>query len=335
MKILVIGPSWIGDMVMTQSLFKLLKERHPDALIDVMAPQWSLPVLDRMPEVDDTSVMPVGHGQLHLKQRYVLGRQLQKNAYQQAILIPNSLKSALIPFWAKIPKRTGWLGEMRWGLLNDVRYLDKKCYVSSVQRFTALALDKDEVLPENWQKPCLQISSAALNDSLSTFNLKQDNGSILALCPGAEYGPSKRWPISHFSQLATEKIKQGWQVWLFGSAKDKPLADEIVQYQPACTNLVGKTNLGQAIDLLSIASAVVCNDSGLMHIAAALNRPLVALYGSTHPTKAPPLTEGAESLYLNLECSPCEKRECPLGHTQCLVDIKPAQVHEAIDRIIS
>lgn len=328
--ILIIGPSWVGDMVMAQSLFIRLKQLNPDCRIDVLAPAWSLPLLERMPEVRSGISMPLNHGEFGLLTRIKLGVQLRSVAYQQAIVLPNSWKSALIPFFANIPLRTGYLGEARWGLLNDARPLDKHRLKMTVQRFLALGEEaRQQQLPQV-NAPRLSISNQQQDNILQKFNLTQ-NQPILALCPGAEYGPAKRWPAQHFARVAQEKQAQGWQVWLFGSGKDNDIAEEINTLSGGiCRNFAGQTTLGEAVDLLSLAQVVVSNDSGLMHIAAALDKKLIAVYGSSDPGFTPPLNPQATIVYLNLECSPCFARQCPLQHTRCLTEIAPQTILDAI-----
>lgn len=330
-KILIIGPSWVGDMVMAQSLFIALKQQQPDCLIDVLAPAWSLPLLERMPEVRHGIAMPLGHGQFALRERMRMGRQLQTQGYAQAIVLPNSWKSALIPFFARIPKRTGYLGELRWGLLNDARRLDKQRLTMTVQRFVALAGPQSTQSLPPYLPPKLAIDAEQQQQVLAKFAVSRDD-KILALCPGAEYGPAKRWPVAHFAELARHKINQGWQVWLLGSGKDQAVAEQIKQQLPdTCRDFTGQTSLAEVVNLLSLADVVVSNDSGLMHVAAALDKPLIALYGSSDPGFTPPLHERAKILSLQLACSPCFKRECPLGHLNCLTQLSPAQVLAAFD----
>lgn len=331
-KILIVAPSWVGDMVMAQTLFKLLKQHSPNSHIDVLAPGWTRPLLERMPEVDDTLDLPFGHGQIRLNARHQLGVQLRSKYYDHAILLPNSFKSALVPFWARIPRRTGWLGEMRWGLLNDVRILNKKALPLMIQRFAALAFAANEALPQDLPYPSFQVSEHGVNTALDQHQLHDSQGQpILALCPGAEFGPSKRWPASYFAQIAKHYLQQGWSVWLFGSAKDQAFSLEIQALTShGCVDLVGKTALSEAVDLLSLSRAVVTNDSGLMHIAAALQKPLVALYGSTSPQVTPPLFTKARILSTGIECRPCFKRECPVLHHKCMQDLLPGRVLQAL-----
>lgn len=325
--ILIIGPSWVGDMVMAQSLFIALKQQYPDCEIDVLAPAWTRPLLERMPEVRAAIDMPVTHGMFAWKLRRQLGMSL-RGQYQQAIVLPNSWKSALIPWFAKIPKRTGWRGEMRYGLLNDLRQLDKQALPLMVERFVSLALPAEKAKQKpNWQLPAMVAGNVIgdLNPPLMTDQQR------LILCPGAEFGPAKQWPVSHYAELAEHFLQQGWQVLIMGSKADKKVAGEIVgavgkELRGQLFNVAGKTQLAEAIDLLATANQVVSNDSGLMHIAAALNKPLLAIYGPTSPAFTPPLSKTAEIVQIPVDCGPCFKRICPEGHHKCMLDITPQQI---------
>ncbi len=326
-RILIVGPAWVGDMVMAQSLFKVLKQQFPEAAVDVLAPAWTGPVLARMPEVRRAHTLPFAHGELKLVERYRIARRLRAERYDWAIVLPNSFKSALIPFWANIPRRTGYRGELRRGLLNDVRKLDKKLLPQTVQRFVALGVSEDAALPPRILFPQLYISSGSAQAALAALPLERPSQPLLALCPGAEYGPAKRWPTGYFAEVARTKIAQGWRVWIFGSTNDNAIAAEIcAQAGEGCIDLSGRTSLDQAIDLLSLADMVVSNDSGMMHVAAALGRKLVAVYGSSDPSVTPPLSKDVRVVWLKLACSPCFARECPLTHLNCLREIKPERV---------
>lgn len=333
-KILVVGPSWVGDMVMAQSLFKVLRERDSSCQIDVLAPVWSRPLLERMPEVHAAIDLPLGHGEFGFGKRKRLGHQLREEGYDRAILLPNSWKSALAPWWAKIPQRTGWLGEARLGLLNDWRRLDKSRLKMTVQRFTALGYPKEwKELPAT-PPPKLQVKVVDIQAAMVALGLEKGRRPVLALCPGAEYGSAKRWPHSYFGELAQRFLAREWNVWLFGSEKDRPICGEVNTIAGGrCQDLSGRTSLAQAVDLMAMADAVVSNDSGLMHVAAALDRRLVALYGSSDPGFTPPLNKRSIVLRLGLSCSPCFKRDCPQGHLNCLRQLGVERVIQAIDEL--
>ncbi|MFQ5911990.1 MAG: lipopolysaccharide heptosyltransferase II [Nitrospinota bacterium] len=331
-KILIVGPAWIGDMVVAHSLVKLLKARRPEAVIGVLAPPWPEPLLARMSEVHEAIRMPLGHGQLALGLRWRLGRELRARHYEHAIILPNSFKSAFVPFAAGVRRRTGFLGELRWGLLNDIRALDEKALPRVVDRFNTLGLEPGEPLPSETPQPRLQVHPENAAAVLRRLNREAPKDPVLGLCPGAEYGPAKRWPVEYFAEVANAKLGEGWQVWLFGSEKDSSLTGAIQALTDGrCLDLGGRTRLAESIDLMGLTTTVVTNDSGLMSVAAALGKRVIAIYGSTDPGLYPPLSQKATSLRLDLECSPCAKRECPFGHYRCLRDLKPELVLDALE----
>ncbi|WP_432803984.1 lipopolysaccharide heptosyltransferase II [Chitinibacter mangrovi] len=317
---------------MAQPMYARLKQRYPSAQIDVLAPAWTRPLHARMSEISEAIDAPFGHGELKLRERWKLARQLKARGYDQVIVLPNSIKSALLPAFAGIAVRTGWVGEMRYGLLNDIRTLDPIKLPQMVQRFYSLADEKDAPRISVIPHPVLTISEASRAAALAKLGLSTDKP-IIAICPGAEYGPAKRWPAKHAAELASQLIADGAQVWLFGSGKDNEICAEIAALAPQVINLAGKTSLAEAIDLLSLSHVAVCNDSGLMHVVAALGRPLVAVFGSSSPSFTPPLTLKAKIVTLDLECSPCFERVCPLGHMDCLNKLTPDYVMKALKEI--
>lgn len=324
-KILVVAPSWVGDAVLAQPLLRRLHERRPGLVLDVLAPPWTAPILKRMPEVHEVIEHALRHGEFKVGERYRMGRKLSRAGYHQAIILPNSLKAALVPLFAGIPLRTGFVGEMRRGILNDARRLSKERFPLMVERFALLAERPGARLERPVPFPSLTVTDTARHATLTRLGL-EPRRPVAALCPGAEYGPAKRWPAAHFAELA-RKLGRDFEVWLVGSPRDEAMGEEIRGASgDACLNLCGKTSLDEAIDLLAGAALVVTNDSGLMHVAAALGRPLIALYGSSSPGFTPPLSERARVIKLDLPCSPCFKRECPLGHFKCMNDLTPDQV---------
>lgn len=333
--VLVVGPAWVGDMVMAQTLFIELARRRRGLCIDVIAPAWTLPLLERMPQVRRAIPLQVQHGELQLVNRWRAGWRLRTTGYTQAIVLPNSWKSALVPYAAGIGRRTGFFGEGRYGVLNDIRRLDKRLPPTTVERFVALGVDAGLPLPRPLPRPKLEIDAAARTSLLDKQGLDPARGPVVAMAPGAEYGPAKRWPVAHFVTVAKSLLARGVQVWLFGSQKDRAQTDEIHKATGnRCVNLAGETSLGEACDLLSVAELVITNDSGLMHVAAALDRRLICIYGSSDPRFTPPLTERATVLTLGLDCSPCFERTCPLGHTNCLNQLTPDRVLAAVTGVL-
>jgi heptosyltransferase-2 len=329
--LLLVGPSWVGDLMMAHSLILVLAQREPQPAVDVLAPEWSLPLLARMPKVRTGIALPLGHGELGWGKRRTLGLALS-GRYHQAIVLPNSCKSALIPYFAKIPQRTGFSGELRYGLLNDRRHLDTRATPQLVQRFVALGLPADAPLPPI---PAPKLQPESPLPLLARLGLSLPDAPLLALCPGAEYGLAKRWPPERYAELARHYLARGYAVWVFGSGKDAAVGDAVTAAAPGCVNLCGQTALSEAVDLLALATVVVTNDSGLMHVAAALARPLVALYGASDPGYTPPLGTRARVLCDPPACAPCFQRECRYGHYDCLMRLSTAQVREAVDALVA
>ena len=332
-KILVVAPSWVGDAMLTQPMLARLKLRHPGCHIDLFAPPWTEALYRQMPEVHDVIINPFPHGELQWGDRKRIGRELQAKNYDQAIVLPNSFKSALVPHYARIPVRTGYVGEMRQMLLTDARKLDKQELPLMVERYAQLAEPPNFPLDRPIPMPRLLVRDEQKQRTLQRLNLSLDKP-VAIFCPGAEYGPAKRWPIPYFAEVAQRLKTHGFSVWMLGASKDKEIADKIVSLgNHEARNLCGETDLGEAIALLSCASIVVSNDSGLMHLAAALDRPMVALFGSSSPQFTPPLSSKAQVMQLELKCSPCFKRECPLGHFDCMMKLTPDLVWQKIEKM--
>lgn len=332
-RLLIISPNWIGDAVMAQPLLQLLRQQQPEAAIDVLAPGWVAPVWRAMAETDTVIEAPFRHGALQLRERWAFAQQLRRRGYSAAYVLPNTLKFALIPWLAGIPKRVGYRGEMRYGLLNAVHRDERRPKRPMVSFYAALAEPPIAVAPrpDALPRPALVASAAQQTHALEHAGLDAARP-LLVFAPGAEFGSAKRWPAAHFAALANIALARmpGMQVALLGSGKDRPVCDEIVALAPAARNLAGSTSLDQAIALIAASDAVVSNDSGLLHIASALNRRIVALYGPTDPAHAPPFSDVAQSLWLHLECSPCRQRECPLGHHNCMRQMTPDMVWQPL-----
>lgn len=329
-KILIVAPAWVGDAVMSLALIHRLRQQSPQTSITVLAVAWCTAVYKMCDDVNTVIPFYVGHGVLDLKTRWQYAKQLGAEKFDRAYILPNSWKSALIPFLARIPKRIGFLGEGRWGLLTE--WHKKPAYPLLVDRYQSLTGGETPFMrPHLSIKPNFDYQKSLLDRLQATVDAP-----ILAFCPGAEYGPAKRWPTTSYAKVAKHFIEQGWQIWLFGSPKDIPVAAEITENikGQGIVNWVGHTTLEEAIYLLSLAKVALTNDSGLMHVACALKVPTVALFGSSTPAYTPPLSDKASILYLHVECSPCFKRVCPLPapkHMQCLEGISPEQVIQEIE----
>ena len=327
--LLIVGPAWVGDMVMTHTLVLKLLQANPHANIDMLGPKWSLPIVARMPGIRRGISADFPHGKALLKDRRHLGHQLRSHHYDCAYIIPNSFKSALVPWFANIPNRIGWLGEMRWPLLTQTRRLDKQQLPLMVQRIATLTdLSKPDRTPPSPQMRVTESDQVHVRDTFGLAALTP----ILALCPGAAFGPSKQWKLSGWCSVAKQYLQMGWRVLLLGSPADQHFCAQIKTNVPGILDMSGKTALAEAVDILSIASGVISNDSGMMHIAAALGVPQVAVYGSSDPTFTPPLNENARIVRQPTECAPCFKRTCPLGHHDCMEKVQVADVLEQLEK---
>lgn len=326
---LVIAPQWIGDAVMTEPLLRRLAARGERLTVGALP--WVAPVYRAMPQVAEVIEFPFAHGGLQFKARRTLARQIT-GRFDVAYVLPNSLKSALLPFLASIAKRVGYLGEARVGLLTHRLKNPPKGQRPPMVAFYS-ALSGESGIEAD--RPRLQVDTAQCDSVLHKLGLAR--GGYYVFVPGAEYGPAKRWPARRFAELAQQLDAP---VLLLGSGKEAALGAEIVSLATGadCRNLAGATSLTEAFGLIAGARRVVTNDTGLMHVAAALDVPQVALFGSSSPRHTPPLSERARVLWLKddpayqppLDCAPCFQRECPLGHLRCLNDISAARVRQAL-----
>jgi heptosyltransferase II len=317
---LIIAPQWIGDAVMTEPLLRRLRARGERLTVGALP--WVAPVYRAMPQVDEVIEFPFQRGGLQLKARRALGKQME-GRFDAAYVLPNSLKSALLPFLASVPRRVGYLGEARVGLLTH-RLKNPKNKPPMVAFYSALS-GEPGVADD---RPRLQLDAAFVQATLERHGLQA--GRYVVMAPGAEYGPAKRWP--HFGALAG---LLAMPVLLLGSGKEAELCEAICAAAPErCRNLAGKTALLEAFALIAGAGQMVSNDSGLMHVAAAFGVPQVALFGSSSPLHTPPLNDKARVVWLKqdpdyqppLDCAPCFERECPLGHFRCLNDVSAERV---------
>ena len=337
-RVLIISPNWIGDAIMAQPLLQLLRLRYPDVAIDVLAPAWVAPVWQAMEEVNQVHESTFKHGKLQLKDRWTMAKFLRTLNYDQAYVLPNTLKFALIPWLAKIPERIGYLGESRYGLLNVIHYDDKR-HPRPMMAFYAALIDKpDGNIEGRFESlhPRLHVDEKAVDAVKKKLNLEKGT-MIVAFAPGAEFGSAKRWPVSHFSALAARIIQcyPGTQIVLLGSKKDNDVCEAIHSNVPGTLNLAGKTSLKEAVALIAGIDLLVTNDSGLMHVASAFDLPVVALYGSTDYRHTPPFSSQSYIMSLDLDCAPCQKRECPLGHHNCMEKLIPSLIYEKVKEIVT
>lgn len=325
MNALVIAPQWIGDAVMSEPLMRALAERGER--LAVAALPWVAPVYHAMPQVAEVIELPFAHGRLDWSARRRIARSL-RGRFDRAYVLPNSLKAALIPFFARIPKRVGYHGEGRYLLLNE-RLANPDGRPPMVAFYRALA-----GVPPAEDSPQLSFSETRLHEATGRLGLAPQGYWVFA--PGAEYGPAKIWPANHYAELARSLHAQhGLPVLLLGSGKEAVLCGEIAHAAPGiCQVLAGKTSLIDAMTLIAAARGVVSNDSGLMHVAAAFRVPQVAVFGSTSPEHTPPLSPRARVLWLRdelkLDCMPCFERTCRYGHYQCLTGVPAGRVETAL-----
>jgi heptosyltransferase-2 len=328
-RILVIGPSWIGDMIMAQSLFMRLRARLPHAQIDVLAPRATGQLTTRMPEVNAAIDLPIGHREFALSARRRTAASLRERGYDQVIVLQRSVKAALVPWLAGIGQRTGYRGEMRYGLINDTRTLDKARYPRKVEHYALLGLAQDGDALGELALPKLAIDHEQ-RDALVAEHALDTTRAAIGFAPGAAFGGAKQWPATHYARLAAELDARGIATWIFGSAADREPAAQIAAAAPKHgVNLCERTSLIDIADIASLTRAVVGNDTGVMHLAAATAPRVLGLYGSTDPDYAPPLAPAEARFWLGLACSPCRERQCPLGHTACMRDIPVADVLRA------
>lgn len=323
---------------MAQPLLQLLRQQYPQHAIDVLAPTWVAPVLKAMREVDTVFETSFKHGELQLRERFRFARLLRQRGYEAAYILSNTLKFALLPWMAGIKKRVGYKGENRYGLINVMHFDNRSKPRAMVPFYAALAFAPTQRLAEifpNILTPHLFVSddvrcAAVLKAGLSITR------PLICFSPGAEFGSKKRWPVSHFAELAKRVLGQNpdIQIALLGSIKDVAICVEIKKLCPQVHQLAGKTSLDQAISLISASIAMVGNDSGLLHIASALNRPALAIYGPTDPDHAPPFSDISHSFSLRLKCAPCKQRECPLGHHDCMQKLSPDLVWPHLQSIM-
>ena len=323
-KILIIPQNWLGDVVMSQTLLKKVKSENPNAIIDILVNSTFIDLVERMPEVNRAIVLDCGHKELGFFKRLSLAKKIRGD-YDQSIVLSRSIKSALIPYMAKIPIRTGELGESRYILINDLRKFTKEDRRKTAFRYVSMFSKEEEVLDKKFY-PSLKLDSKnikILSDKYK-INLKKK---IIIFAPGAAFGQSKMWPVERFKELG-QKLNKDFLILILGSENEKKIGDKIVSNKNMI-NLCGKTSIAEATDLMHISEFCVSNDSGLMHLASATSTKSISIYGATSPELTPPLTNNKEIHYKGLPCSPCFEKICKYGHYNCLVEIHAEDVFKS------
>ena len=324
-KLLIIPQNWLGDIVMSQTLLKKIKSNNPKTSIDILVNSSLKNLVERMPEINKVIILDCNHRELGLFKRLRLAKEIKKSSYDRSIVLSRSLKSSLIPYFAKIPIRTGELGELRYLLINDLKEFSKESRRKTASRYISMYSDNNEKLSENYY-PSLDSNSENIKNLSEKYDLKKDE-KVIIFAPGAAFGPSKMWPVNKFRELG-KKLNNDFKILILGSNNEKSIGNDIVTNKNM-VNLCGKTSIADAVDLMHISKFCVSNDSGLMHLAAATNTKSISIYGSTSPDFTPPLTKNKDIHYKGMSCSPCFEKKCKYGHYNCLVDIHSDDVFKS------
>jgi heptosyltransferase-2 len=328
--ILIVPYMWIGDFVRCHTVVRLLKARYPAAPVDVLATANVAPLADYQPGVRRAVVFDLPRKRLALAKHRALAALLRAEGYGRALIMPRTWKSALAPWLAGIPERVGFLGEFRLGLLSDVRG-GEKTLPRMVDRCAALTLPRDAALPTDWPLPQLAVPAEEVGRWKEQRGLAGDTRKAIALAPGA-VGPSKRW--AYYAEAAANLVAQGFSIWITGGPMEREAAAAIAAQNPSYIKDLTGTDLRQAILALAAADAVLSNDSGLLHVAAAIGTPTVGIFGPTSPWHWAPLNPIAEVIETetDVSCRPCHKPVCRYGHHRCMRDIPPGRVVKAVIR---
>lgn len=323
-KILIIPQNWLGDIVMSQTLLKKVKSENPNTKIDILINSTFKSLVERMPEINEAIILDCKHKELGILKRLNLAKEI-KGSYNQSIILSRSIKSALIPYLAKIPIRTGELGESRYILINDLKKFSKENRRKTALRYVSMFSKKEEALKEKYF-PSLKSDPENIKFLSDKHKLNQDK-KIVIFAPGAAFGPSKMWPAENFKKLG-EKLNKKFFILILGANNEKRIGDKIITNENMI-NLCGKTTITDVIDLMHISEFCVSNDSGLMHLASATNTKSISIYGATSPELTPPLTNNKKIHYRGISCSPCFEKKCKYGHYNCLVKIQAEDVFKS------
>lgn len=285
--VLIVPYVWIGDFVRCHSVVKLLRSDAPDRPVDIISSTLCAPLADFMPGIRQAIVIDLPRRRLGVALQRRLAERLREGRYAQALVMSRKWKAALAPWLAGIALRTGFAGEFRFGLLNDVRFGERKL-PRMIDRMGALALPKGANLPGEWPLPELKVPADEVARWREKRGLAADGRPIVTLSPGA-VGAGKAWPVGHYGELARALVQDGASVWVLGGPNETPLAKQITDAAGHLVRDLTGTDLRNAILALAAADAAVTNDSGLMHVSAAIGTPTIAIFGPTSPWHWKPL----------------------------------------------
>lgn len=333
-RILLIGPDTVSHLLCTQALCIQLLAHYPNARIDIVASESLSGLINSIPQIQTHFPLETQNKKLSVKNIFKLVKKLKPEAYQQAIVLTDNYRPALLSWLTRIRSRIGFGSLIRLGLLNDIRTSNAEQYDLLIQRYVSLAYHAHD--PDAAQKiptPKLEVQDDTVKNTCHRYQL-HDHKPILIICPGSPLGDTHRWPAKYFAAVANVKLDAGWQVWLIGHNSDQPYAAEIqTRTQKPCIDFTGRLNLEETIALLSIGKQVVTNESEWMHIASVLNKPTIAIYGAHHPSLEPPLSKYTKVVSIEIPCKPCNQRQCPDQHYRCLRDILPETITHHLNLI--
>lgn len=328
--ILIIPYMWIGDFVRGHSLVRVLNRRWPNRPVDLLTTTLCAPLIDYMPGVRASIVFDLPRSRLALAKQRALAAQLRAGNYGTAIVLPRTWKSAIAPTLAGIPERVGFVGEVRFGLINQWRW-GEKALPRMIDKIAGLALPDGAALPAEWPVPQLKVPAEEVIRFRQSRGL--GHGAAVALAPGS-VGPAKRW--TYYAQAAQLLAGRGLDVWVIGGPGERALAAEIVATGGERVRDLTGTDLRDAILALAAASVAISNDSGLMHVAAAIGTPTMGIFGPTSPYHWAPLNPLAATVQTKtvVPCQPCHRPICRMNDHRCMRDISPSDVVEIAQRVL-
>src|SRR5580698_5229152 len=328
--ILIVPYMWIGDFVRGHTVVRVLKQRWPNRPVDLLVTSQCAPLVDYMPGVRSRIVWDLPRSRLAVAKRWGLATQLRARNYGTALVLPRTWKSAIAPALANIPERVGFVGEARFGLINRWRW-GEKALPRFIDKNAALALPDGAPLPPEWPVPQLRVGSEEVSRFRQAQGLGQ--GTAIALAPGS-VGSSKRW--TYYPQAAKLLAERGLDVWVVGGPGEKAIAAEMVAAGGARVRDLTGTDLRNGVLAMAAAQLAVSNDSGLMHVAAALGTPTMGIFGPTSPYHWAPINGLAATVQTKttVPCQPCHRPVCTMNDHACMRDIPASDVAEEVMKLV-